>query len=236
MNKLAISLLLFALSSHLVAADFSTTNIHMLHGKNYKLGEKERTFMNVEHFTAHSTGDLFFFFDTEHPFNNRTSHFGLVAANWSSAKNIFNQQSYDGFLQDISLATTLELGASGAKLVGLSFDFKVPRFVLFRVITLLRNKKPTDGTSIQTSWVWALPFNLGSTSWLFEGFADYITAEGADSMLIVTQPRLLLDLGKLTLGSVNKVYIGVEYAYAKNKFGNKGVNESVVQCMIKWVL
>jgi nucleoside-specific outer membrane channel protein Tsx len=228
-----LSLLLFATAD---GADFSTTNIQLLKGSDYKLGAKERNIITVEHFSAHGAGDVFFFLDSEQTFNPNTSLYGELTANWSSSKLFRSGKSYGSFIKDISLATSLELSGSGARLVGLSFDLAVPHFQLFRVTPYLRNKKLEPDTSFQLTWAWALPFAVGPTKWVFEGFIDYADKEGGSASTLIAQPQLLLDLMGLVAGKPGKLLTGIEYGIFQNKFGIDGEDEKVMQCMVKWIL
>ncbi|MFK8068468.1 MAG: hypothetical protein AB8D52_09490 [Gammaproteobacteria bacterium] len=47
-------------------------------------------------------------------------------------------------------------------------------------------------------------------------------------------PRLLLDVGNVFGYKQGKLMAGIEYQYWHNKFGIKGVTESVVQAQLMW--
>lgn len=81
---------------------------------------------------------------------------------------------------------------------------------------------------------WKLPFSIGNTKWSFEGFTDFIGSKGAaHHQLVLSQPQLRLDAGDL-LGHSDHLYVGIEYQYFHNKYGIKGLNESLPQALVLW--
>ena len=74
--------------------------------------------------------------------------------------------------------------------------------------------------------VWGIPFELGSSRFIFKGFADYIATKGnlEDGQSSAPETHfdaaLMYDLSPL-LGIKNNTFqIGIEYEYWMNKFGN----------------
>jgi hypothetical protein len=72
------------------------------------------------------------------------------------------------------------------------------------------------------SLAWGIP--LGSTPLLFKGYGLFIASKGTNEFGQPTAPEthfeVMLDLGKVTGGTLNGFNIGVEYEYWQNKFGN----------------
>jgi len=87
---------------------------------------------------------------------------------------------------------------------------------------------------IQIKPVWSLPFEIAAIKLKFRGFTDFRTGNtnASGNFHILAQPQFLLDIGYLADWKSDTVYIGTEYSYWHNKFGVKGVDESVVQAMI----
>jgi len=91
-------------------------------------------------------------------------------------------------------------------------------------------------------FAWALPFKLGSTSWSFEGHAEYIDGRtqvnnfGTTELesWILIQPQVRLDVGELIGTPSNRLFAGIEYQYWKNKLGMKGVDDNTVQFLAVW--
>ena len=60
--------LMFATSSEPVySSDWSSSNVQLLHGSNYELGDKQMTVLTFEHANAWGYGDTFFFLDVYNP-------------------------------------------------------------------------------------------------------------------------------------------------------------------------
>ena len=51
---------------------------------------------------------------------------------------------------------------------------------------------------------------------------------------ILAQPQFRWDAGKTLFSSAEQVFVGIEYQYWKNKLGEKGTDESVVQFLAVW--
>ena len=71
---------------------------------------------------------------------------------------------------------------------------------------------------------------------LIEGVADFAGSEGKTVAHQLIIPRFLVDAGSLIGVKNNKLWIGIEWQYWHNKFGTKGVTESVPQLQIKYIL
>lgn len=91
----------------------------------------------------------------------------------------------------------------------------------------------SQGDAWQVTPVWGLPFSIGLTQWVFEGFVDYITAHGGASDQVMSQPQLKLDVGAL-FDMPKRLYGGVEYQYWRNKYGIRGLNDEVPQLLLVW--
>ncbi len=104
-----------------------------------------------------------------------------------------------------------------------------------RTLITLENEV-TFGTDLgqQITLAWGMPFAIGKAKFSFEGFFDYAWDVGPSEDNIVTQPRLLLDVGSL-FDSPGVFQAGIEYQIWKNKFGIDGVDESFPELMVKWI-
>ncbi len=99
-----------------------------------------------------------------------------------------------------------------------------------------------EDTSYMVDFAWALPFKLGSTSWSFEGHAEYIDGRtqvnnfGTTELesWILIQPQVRLDVGELLSMPSQRLFAGIEYQYWKNKLGMKGVDDNTVQFLAVW--
>ena len=69
----------------------------------------------------------------------------------------------------------------------------------------------------------------------FGGFIDFAGSQGDREESIIGAPQLLVDVGNFW-GAPDRLHAGIEYQFWRNKFGIDGVDEDVVQLMVKWVL
>ena len=99
-----------------------------------------------------------------------------------------------------------------------------------------------EDTSFMVDFSWALPFKIGSTSWSFEGHAEYIDGRTQTNNFgtteleswILVQPQIRLDVGELIGSPSNRLFAGIEYQYWKNKLGAKGIDDNTVQFLAVW--
>ena len=96
--------------------------------------------------------------------------------------------------------------------------------------------KQTDSFMFDLSW--AYPFSIGNLSFSIEGHAEYVhgrTDEFGNHVesWFFTQPQFRLDLGKALAGAADRLFIGMEYQYWRNKLGTKN-DESLPQFLLVW--
>jgi nucleoside-specific outer membrane channel protein Tsx len=228
---------------HAGAATFSTTNVQYLVGHNYELGDSTRSIITLEHADIWKYGDNFFFVDITNP--NRTgtqtptSYYSELSPRLSLGKIFSGQEWSYGPIKDVLFTSTAELpdsrDAKRTYLYGVAVDFKIPGFVLAQVNYYARNSMDSNiKTGQQVTLVWLVPFSVGVVDFVFEGFLDYAYDVAPQKNNLLTQPRFLVDIGKL-FSSAGNLYAGMEYDYWRNKFGIDGVTERCPQAMVKWV-
>ncbi|WP_420467609.1 outer membrane protein OmpK [Panacagrimonas sp.] len=245
------------------SALFGTTNIQYLYGTTYAdfnedfsgfTDDDEASVITIEHFNVWKYGDTFLFVDITNgeregddfatPGKGFGQYYGEISPRLSFGK-IFGTELKFGPVIDLLFTSTLEIPSEGVEqtyLYGLAADLKIPGTQFFQFNWYIRNPQSAAlETGQQITLVWASPFSLGKTAWLFEGFFDY--AWGEDPKVpgvsyqdnIITAPRLLLDVGAL-FGKAGILQAGVEYQIWRNKFGIDGMDEDVAQAMVKWIL
>lgn len=219
----------------LFAADWSTTSVQLLSGKDYKApGDTsyDQEILTFEHASGGWYGDNFFFADIEKTGSKSPSIYFEWAPRFSLGK--LAGVELGGPIADVSVALQLNQ-ASGFReiyLYGVGLDIKVPGTRFFQANLYQRDNLAADGTSIQLTLVWEAAFLNDKLT--FGGFLDYATEEGDKKTYIaeanlLTQPQLLYWVHK-------DFGLGIEYQYWQNKLGIKDLNESVPQLMVKWVL
>jgi len=225
------------------AAEWSSSNVQLLHGTNYQVGEAERNIMTFEHSNKWSHGDNYFFVDITEPNGKGTTHYAEFAPRLSVSK-LSGWSASLGMIEDTYIAASFEMGEGlHAHLFGIGASLALPGFSYANANFLLREShrdwvtKDTDA-GWQLTLTWGLPFTLSKSKWQFEGFLDYAFSEDGGSSPkadnIITAPRLLLDAGDLW-SAPDHLFVGIEYQVWRNKFGVDGVDENVAQMMIKWV-
>lgn len=238
---IACLLILLSLTATQAQADarWSSTNLQYHYGTEYELGDEERSLITLEHASGWKYGDNFFFVDITNPDRTgeqtQTGFYGEISPRLSFGKMLGKDLS-TGIIQDVLITSTAELGDGfHTYLYGLAVDLKLPKFNFFQINWYARNEV-TFGTDLgqQVTLAWGMPFTIGKAKFSFEGFFDYAWDIGPSEDNIITQPRLLLDVGSL-MDSPGVFQAGIEYQIWRNKFGIDGVDENFPQLMVKWI-
>ncbi len=99
-----------------------------------------------------------------------------------------------------------------------------------------------EDSSFMVDFAWAYPFKIGSTSWSIEGHLEYIDGRTQVNSFgtteleswILFQPQIRLDLGEVLGHKAQRLFVGVEYQYWKNKLGEKGTDDNAAQFLAVW--
>ncbi len=242
MNKiflLCMCFVVFTWADQAHADDFiqwHTSNIQVLKGAEYRVGDRNRTVITTEHAHGHAYGDNFIFVDWIWPHDGKPTFYGEFAPRISMSK-VFNTDLSAGPIKDFLLSGMIEKPnhRKVRYLYGGAVDFNVQGFKFFKTNLYVRDNPDLRGKTWQVTLVWNRPFQIGNTSWVAEGFADFAGAEGRTQPHQFIVPRFLLDVGKIAGHQEGKLWAGVEYSYWHNKFGIDGVTESHPQLQVKWV-
>lgn len=234
------------------AATFAQTNVQYLTSNQYeyiyfnpaKGGLDSRTesaaVMTIEHVNEWKYGDNFLFIDVTNPDRSTddlsTGYYGEFSPRFSLGK-ISGKGVGTGLVKDVLVTTTAEIGQGFRNyLYGVALDLNLPNTPVFQINYYARNEvtKPNADMGSQVTLVWLKPFAVGNVAMSFEGFFDY--AWGMDHVEdnIITAPRLLVDLGQFW-NTPGMLQAGIEYQIWRNKFGIDGIDEDVVQAMVKWI-
>ncbi|HBR97832.1 MAG TPA: DUF5020 domain-containing protein [Gammaproteobacteria bacterium] len=225
------------------AAVWNSSNVQLLSGDGYELGEEKRTILTYENALGWAYGDSFIFIDVTEPTSEGTTYYSEWSPRFSFGKIAGKDLSF-GIVKDVMLATTLEMGNGvSATLIGIGLPLDLPGFAFANVNVYARDSQ-RDFAAEQTesggqvTLTWKRPFAIGPTNWSFEGFMDYAFGEDGGSNPkednIVAAPRLLLDVGSLW-GKPGVLEAGIEQQVWRNKFGIDGIDEDVTQAMVKWI-
>lgn len=237
---LPIFLILNLVSFSAQAFEWTSTDIQLLYGNDFKLGDKDRATVTLEHSNGWQYGSNFFFIDTVAR-NDIGIELYAEVYTYLSLNKISGHDWSIGPIKDISLMTGLNISNKPendnfkAWLLGLNLEFSAPLFDYLQLsISAYKDDNVRNKYGMQMTPVWSLPFELAELKFKFRGFTDFNigNTNAAGRFTILSQPQLLLDVGDLVGLQSNKVYIGTEYSHWHNKFAIKGVDEHVVQAMI----
>lgn len=235
-------LLLFCIldSPAVTAFDWMSNDIQVLQGTNFKLGDKSRTIITVEHADGWQYGSNFFFVDIINRDDISTEIYAELYTYFSLNK-ITGRDNSIAFIKDTSLMLGLNIGNKPendnfqAYLIGVNFELDVPKFDYLQLsISSYKNDDVSGKYGVQITPVWSLPFEIADIKFKFRGFTDFSfgNTNASSTFTILSQPQLLLDVGDLVGLPSDKLYIGTEYNHWHNKFGIKGVDEHAVQAMV----
>jgi nucleoside-specific outer membrane channel protein Tsx len=222
---LALALISFNSVSETLFQDFS---LSYLKGDDYEVGDNEREIFTFEYVNVSSWGDAFLFFDRLESDNGDTETYG----EFSPRLKLMEFQKSQ-LLTQVSLSTQVEIGDGFTNyLYGLGFDMNVPGFQFLKFNTFKRNNEFGDN-NYQLTTVWAVPFKIGNTQWLFDGFSDWASATDTGASSLNITPQLKLNIADF-FDRKAPFYIGVEYVHWRNKFGIDGITEKNANLLVKF--
>lgn len=238
-GMIALALAAWDASKPAAAADWSSTNVQLLHGNDYAVTDRKATIFTFEHANGWKYGDNFFWVDITNPESGNTSLYGEFSPRLSIGKMVGKDLSM-GIVKDVMLSGTWEMGEEvHAYLLGVGLPLKLPGFAFADFNLYWRQSYvdtlPDIDSGAQITIDWLVPFQLGGVKLAFEGFADYAWGEDPKEDNLITAPRLLVDVGDF-FGAPDKLQAGIEYQIWRNKFGINGADEDVAQIMVKWTM
>lgn len=228
MKKLMyLGLLALPAQADVLWSDFS---LSYLNGSHYEVGDTDREVATFEYVTGTSWGGMFMFIDRLHSDNGDKETYGEFSPKFTLLE--FDQSSW---VKSISAASTIEIGEDFTHyLYGVGAGFKPVGFNYLNV-DLYRRNNDSGKDNWQTTITWAVPFEVASSEWLFDGFLDWSSAIGeqgtAASMNWTSQLKWNL---APYVGLKSPLYVGMEYVFWNNKFGIQGVDERNANLLLKW--
>ena len=244
------------------AADWSDTEVQILHGNEYHDNGNDtdisKTLVTIQHASGYEYGRNFFFVDTYKSGSNdenSTEIYGEFYSTLSMGKTAGFKTEPGSLIKDLGLTAGINYGTKNSSfrpnpsvlLLGPTIHLNVPGFTFFNVDVLAYrdsgNYRSNGGgklcgetaTTYQVTPAWKLPFSLGSESFSFEGFVDFIGSHGTCATQLLAQPQLRWDVGQ-HFTKPNRVYLGFEYQYWNNKFGIQDRKDNLIQMMMVFKL
>ncbi|MBV2129228.1 outer membrane protein OmpK [Arsukibacterium indicum] len=194
--------------------DFS---VSYLNGSNYRIDDSNLQILTFEHVAGTSWGDSFFFLDHLRGDSGSRSNYAEWSPRLSYSKLSGNSVQF-GPVKDLLFTSTVEMSSLQTNfLYGIAADLAVPGFNYLNLNFYRRNNdKVADNWQLTTTW--SVPLTLGEQQFLLDGFIDWSSATVDQSASLNATSQLKWALHPL-LGLKNKLYVGVEYVYWRNKYG-----------------
>lgn len=215
---------------------YNFTSLTVQRGQDYVLGDNAREITTLEHYGLWDWGDIFAFYDHSRFLNdNNVGYYTEINPRLRLLSLDQSTTNTQWRPSDIFIAGALEQGSGGyqARMLGMGLNWRVPHVSNLQTNFYWRDDRQQAGSTWQLTTVWVAPFSLGGLTGVFDGFADLRAPEGTASNDLLINPQLKIDMGE-PFGLPDTLYFGVEYVWWRNKFGIKGVNESVLSPLIQW--
>jgi len=234
--SLTALLMLTTHTAHAEWLDWHRNELHLLRGWNYELGEAERTIITYEHVSDWKYGFNNFFFDFLDPIQD-TSETYFEGYTWLSYEKIRGQDVKWGIVDDVAFAVGFNADDGGfrAYRAGPTVIFDIPQLDFFSIDFFAFDDWNNPQVTYTITPFWDHNFDMGRFRFKARGSVTFTGKEGETARQVNAIPQLLLDIGHFW-GHPDKFYAGVKYLYNRNKFGVKGVDESLPQVMLMWHL
>ena len=232
------------------AFEWTDNEVHLLYGTGFRepsaAKDLSREILTFQHINGYKYGRNYLFIDTIFTQAGDPDSTKLYGEGYTylSISKLTGLKIPDGVIKDFNLAAGVNTGSEsgGSKplvyLYGISIDLSLPKFAFFSIDILANDAREPEsgkGVSWQITPVWAMPFKIGDTKFIFEGFFDFITSkEERTKQTILAQPQIRWDAGHHFDLKDNKLFVGIEYQYWENKYGIEWLDESFPQVMLVW--
>ncbi len=219
---------------------WSDNSLSVLYGGNYKMipygKDSEAGTMTLEHVSGHSWGGVFLFVD-----RIRTKDDPYTETYGEFSPSFYLKKFDDSFVKSVNAEFTYEFGASAGMnqdnvLAGIGFDLDIPGMDFFKA-TVYHAWDQSDSFGRSQDDQLTLSYGWHHGQFNIDGFLDFTPSKGSNHKATELNftPQITYDFGPM-LGLKNKVKVGVEYAYWKNKFGVQGQNQNNLSLLLKWHL
>ncbi len=240
--RLLLSLLLLSTIHNATAEQLWNNNsFTYLQGSHYELGDAKRKVITFEHASGHTWGDMFLFVDRLRSSNGSNETYMEVSPRYSLGDYLLDPNEHS-FVKDILLSYTMESGQNDVvsfdhHLYGFGIDLNIPYYKFFKLNFYRRNN---DGraNNWQMTHAFAIPFSVGEHRFLYDGFIDWSSAAETTHSSLNFTSQLKWDVGQLMQLPKDRLFLGIEYVYWRDKFGVKNrptidSNEDNLNLLIK---
>jgi len=226
-----------ALTSVQAKTLFTDTSISGLYGTDYELvPDGTLKTITLEHASSHDWGGVFFFVDRHQGEDDATGKQFKETYGELSPKFKLAQFDNNGFIKQVNLAGTYEFGSNSNGfsqdnyLVGVGADLNVPiPGMKYASATLYHafNDNTADDQQITLTYGWE------RNNIVIDGYIDYSFNNDDIEDNLHINPQIKYNLQQV-LGIDNRLEVGMEYSYWKNKYGIDGVNQSTPSALVKF--
>jgi nucleoside-specific outer membrane channel protein Tsx len=262
-KRVIVSTILAALSPWFAATalaqddkGFSSSNLQVLYGWNFRqpdiVEDVPKNVFTFENTSAGRWWSSYLFVDVLRSWSEADANAKEVYGEWYpslSLRKLVGADRSKGFLRDVGLTAGLNTGVRSTGpspfvvLPGVTFDLGVKGFAFLSVgafVYIDRGRfqgQPTEcqATTWQITPSWSLPLPVGSATLKTDGFVDFIGSHANCMAQVLSQSKLMLDLSGLWK-QPGRLYVGVEWAYWRNKYGISGLKDNVLLPVVVWVL
>ncbi len=249
---LAVIGLLLSLQSN--GAEWSINEFHFQRGNIESLsflgGEKaDTTILTFQHASGWEYGSNFFFIDriddnVNDGFNDK-DWYGEWYSTLSLSKINGSKVGF-GAIKDIGIIMGFNWAADAdvtKYLPGVRFAWDVSGFDFLNIDLaayiddsdgIAEGGVPAEDDSFIIDVNWAYPFNIGEQSFSIVGHIEYIDSRTnelgnkVDGWLLA-QPQFRWDMGQMLIGEKDKMFLGLEFQYWRNKLGDAATDENTAQ-------
>lgn len=249
--SVACSLLLVALSTPACAdetATFTDTSLTLAQGRGFLLDPKQQTTLTLEQAHGARWGDLYWFVDSTHYFqDNAHGHnheWYLEFSPRASIGKLTGKALHWGIVRDVLVAGTYEHGRDhpqvNATLLGVGTDLELPGFTFFQANLYRRRELHNGGWDAwQVTLSGAAAFEVGQQRFVVDGFVDYIGGGGPQHTNLHVVPNFKWDVGHALGHGRNRWWLGLRADFWRNKFGiddtpAQNTNQRAVTVFVRW--
>jgi hypothetical protein len=212
---------------------FGGTSITGLYGDNFKLtpnkDDNSLKVMTLEHASTHTWGGVFFFVDRiqgdEYVSNTTTGETKKFKETYGELAPKFKVVTFENsFIKQVNLAGMYEFGSNSTGfsqdnyLVGVGADLNLPipgmKYASASIYHAFNSNDNADDQQITLTYGWE------KNNFVIDGYVDYAFNSENDKVKdnIHINPQIKYNLQNV-LGIDNRLEVGMEYSYWKNKFG-----------------
>lgn len=241
-----IGLLLIQFTSASYCFDWSTTELHYQYGnlkQPFKQTDAETSIVTFQHANGWRYGDNYLFVDTIMPHREVADYYGEYYGNLSLGK-ITGIDLAIGPFSDFGVLMGVNWAPNPGVLKylpGMRVSWDLPGFAFlnsdFTAYIDYSDTSVTESNSFMVDINGRYPFKLFNSDFTIEGHVEYIGERRNQFGLVRAwffgQIQLRYDLGQLLLDQPQRVFIGTEWQFWKNKLGTS-VDENVFQALLVW--